>query len=84
MTPLYGKGSSVLKAAEPLQFHIRHSVSRCSWYSFDWHWKDKRPSQPWSQRVILSPGPLDWVSIALTNIMLTLPVPIQDAEKKLT
>ena len=49
------------------QFTFYHSVPRNSWYSFYRPRKDERLSRPWSHPVVLSMGPLDWESSALTT-----------------
>ena len=49
------------------QFTFCYSVPRSSWHSVDLSWKDERLSWPWSHPVVLSPGPLDLESTALTT-----------------
>ena len=49
------------------QFTFYHSVPRKSWYSLYRPRKDERLSRPWSYPVVLSTGPLDWESSALTT-----------------
>ena len=49
------------------QFTFYYSVSRSSWHSVGLPWKDERASSPWSHPVVLSPGPLDLESSALTT-----------------
>ena len=70
---LYGPflwiGFNCLKATATSrrQFTFYHSVPRNSWYSFYRPQKDERLSRPWSHPVVLSTGPLDWQSSALTT-----------------
>ena len=49
------------------QFTFYHQVPRNSCYSFYRPWKDERLSQPWSHPMVLSMGPLNWESSALTT-----------------
>ena len=49
------------------QFTFYHSVPRNSWYSFYRLRKDERLNRSWSHPVVLSTGPLDWESSALTT-----------------
>ena len=46
---------------------IYHPVPRNSWNSYYQPWKDKRLFLPWSHRVVLNTGLLDWESSALTT-----------------
>ena len=54
------------RATTRRQFTFCHSVPRNSRYSTDGPRKEERLSWPWSHPVVLSPGPLDWESSALT------------------
>ena len=67
--PFLWMGFNCLKAraTSRRQFTFYHWVPRNSWYSFYRSRKDERLSQPWSHSVVLSTGPLDWESSALTT-----------------
>ena len=56
------------RATTRRQFTFYHSVPRSlPTFSLDQPWKDEKLSQPWSHRVVLNLGPLDWESSALTT-----------------
>ena len=67
--PFLWMGFNCLKATATLrrQFTFYHPVPRNSWYSFYQPHKDERLTWPWSHSVVLSMGPLDWESSALTT-----------------
>ena len=68
MAPFYGWGSTASRL-EPIRGGslLFTKVPRIPWYSFYRPQKDERLSQPWSHPVVLSTGPLDWESSALTT-----------------
>ena len=55
------------RATSRRQFTFYHEVPRNSWCSLYRPRKDERLNRPWSHRVVLNTGPLDWESSALTT-----------------
>ena len=64
----YGWGSTVSRLQSHFEetVYFLHSVPRILWYSFNRPGKDKRPSLPWSHRVVFNMGSLAWESSTLT------------------
>lgn len=58
-----------LKATEPLEetFYLFYKDLRSSWYSSDQPRQDEKLSLHWNHAEVLSPGPLDRESSALTT-----------------
>ena len=67
-------GSNCLKAkaTSRRQFSFTSKVPENPGIPFCWPRKDKKLSHPWSHPVVLSMGPLDWESRALTTRPLLL------------
>ena len=68
MVPFYGWVSTASRL-EPLRGGSLLFTTKFPeiWYSFYRPRKDERLSRPWSHPVVLSAGPLDWESGALTT-----------------